>query len=78
MTRQFQFQQGYVSDPIKTRNGLVFKIRYRIPAADGKSKHRRETLYGLTGKKAARAVLEERIKSVSNNPPTQQASEMTL
>lgn len=77
MTRLSQYQKGFVSDPIRTRNGLVFKIRYRVPAANGKWKHRCETLYGLTGKKAARAVLDDRIKTMSNTP-MQEASEMTL
>jgi hypothetical protein len=61
MTRR-TFQQGYVSNSIRTRNGTAFKIRYRVPASGGKWKHRSETLYGLEGKKAARAVLEERLK----------------
>ena len=76
MTRH-SFQQGYVSDPIKTRKGIVFKIRYRIPSTNGSSKHRCETLYGLSGKKAARAVLEDRIRSISTEA-NHQASEMNL
>ena len=62
MTRQ-SFQQGYVSDPIHTRRGLAFKIRYRVPGLDGKWKHKSETLYDVEGKKAARAVLSKRIGS---------------
>ncbi len=30
MTRQ-SYQQGYVSEPIRTRRGIIFKIRYRVP-----------------------------------------------
>ena len=56
MTRQ-SYQQGYVSEPIRTRRGIIFKIRYRVPTAQGKWKQKSETLYGLSGKKAARAVL---------------------
>jgi integrase len=77
MTRLLQYQKGYVSDPVKTHTGVVFKIRYRVPGPDGKLKHRCETLRGLTGKKAARAVLDDRIKNLSS-APTQQASELTL
>ena len=73
MTRR-TFQQGYVSNPIRTRNGTAFRIRYRFPAPGGKWKHRSETLYGLAGKKAARAVLEERIKNVEKIEST----DMTL
>lgn len=77
MTRQLQYQKGYVSNPIKTNKGIVFKIRYRIPSANGSFRHRCETLYGLTGKKAARAVLEDRIRSISTET-NHQASEMSL
>jgi integrase len=70
------FQQGYVSNPIRTRNGVAFKIRYRIPAPGGKWKHRSETLYGLPGKKAARVVLEERIKN--NATKVSESTDMTL
>jgi hypothetical protein len=64
MTRR-TFQQGYVLNPIRTRNGTAFNIHYRVPAPGGKWKQRSETLYGLSGKKAARAVLEERIKNAA-------------
>jgi integrase len=74
MTRR-TFQQGYVSNPIRTRNGIAFKIRYRVPAPGGKWKHRSETLHGLRGKKAARAVLEERIK---NSATSFVSNDMTL
>jgi integrase len=64
MTR-LSFQQGYVSNPLPTRRGPVFKIRYRIRRADGKWKHKSETLYGLAGKKAAKAILAQRIQEAS-------------
>ena len=67
MTRQ-SYQQGYVSDPIRTRRGLVFRIRYRLRAADGKWMHKSETLENLSGKKAARAVLDQRIRESQNRP----------
>jgi len=60
-----RFPQGYVSNSIRTRNGTAFKIRYCVPAPGEKLKHSSETLYGLEGKKAARAVLEERIKNAA-------------
>jgi len=76
MTRHLILQQGYVSDPIRTRRGLVFKIRYRIPAAGGRVKHKKETLYDLAGKKAARAILNERLQQVGSTPAG--AADLTL
>ena len=67
MTRQ-SYQQGYVSNPIRTRRGLIFRIRYRLRSADGKWIHKSETLEGLPGKKAARAVLDQRIREAQNRP----------
>ena len=67
LTRQ-SYQQGYVSDPIRTRRGLVFRIRYRLRSADGKWIHKSETLENLSGKKAARAVLDQRIRESENRP----------
>lgn len=67
MTRQ-SYQHGYVSDPIRTRRGLVFRIRYRLRGADGKWTHKSETLENLSGKKAARAVLDQRIREAQNRP----------
>lgn len=67
MTRQ-SYQQGYVSDPIRTRRGLVFRIRYRLRTADGTWMHKSETLENLSGKKAARAVLDQRIRESQNRP----------
>jgi hypothetical protein len=73
MTRR-TFQQGYVSNPTRTRNGTAFRLRYRVPASGGKWKYRSETLCGFAGKKAARAVLEERIKNITKIEST----DMTL
>ena len=76
MTRRQSYQQGYVSKPIPTRSGTVFKIRYRVKSADGKWNQKAETLYGLCGKKAARAVLEERIRGASFAKP--EGSDLSL
>ena len=67
MTRR-SYQQGYVSDPIRTRRGLVFRIRYRLRGTNGKWMHKSETLENLSGKKAARAVLDQRIREAQNRP----------
>jgi integrase len=75
VTRQ-SYQQGYVSKPIPTRSGTVFKIRYRVKSADGKWNHKTETLYGISGKKAARAVLDERIRESS--APKPEGSDLSL
>jgi Phage integrase, N-terminal SAM-like domain len=69
-------QQGYVSKAIPTRSGTVFKVRYRVKSADGKWNQKAETLYGLSGKKAARAVLEERIRGASFAKP--EGSDLSL
>jgi len=63
------YQQGFVSEPRKTRRGVAFVIRYRLRTADGKWNHKAETLYGLSGKKAARAVLDNRIRESENRTP---------
>ena len=76
MTRRQSYQQGYVSKPIPTRSGTAFKIRYRVKSADGKWNQKAETLYGLSGKKAARAVLEERIRGASFAKP--EGSDLSL
>src|SRR6266436_706403 len=44
------YQQGYVSEQIRTSNGVAFRIRYRLHDADGKWVHKSETIYGLAGK----------------------------
>jgi len=75
MTRQ-SYQQGYVSDPIRTRRGIVFKIRYRVRTAAGKWKQKSESLYDLSGRKAARAVLDQRIREAT--AMKLEASELTL
>ena len=75
MTRR-SYQQGYVSDPIRTRRGIGHIIRYRVRTSKGKWKQKSEMLYGLTGKKAARAVLNARLESASNQKP--ETAELTL
>jgi integrase len=75
MTRR-SFQQGFVSNPIRTRKGIVFRIRYRVPVSEGKWKHRSETLYDLAGKRAAREILGKRLESTSAQIP--EAMKMTL
>jgi integrase len=75
MTRH-SFQQGYVSDPIQTRHGKVFKIRYRVRTVEGKWRHKSETLYDLDGKKAARGILQQRLQKASNQKP--EFAELTL
>ena len=64
MTRQ-SYQRGYVSEPIRTRSGIAFRIRYRVRTLDGQWIHKSETLYGLSGRKAARQKLGERIEAAS-------------
>jgi hypothetical protein len=55
------YQKGYVSNPIRTYDGLKFVIRYRVRTSEGKWRHKAETFYGLTGKKADQAKSDERI-----------------
>ncbi len=50
MTRS-SFQRGFVSNPIRTRSGIVFEIRYRVRSGNGTWKHKSERLHGLEGKK---------------------------
>jgi integrase len=59
------YQRGYVSDPIRTKSGLKFVIRWRVRTSEGKWQHKAETLYGLSGKKAAQTVLDERMREIS-------------
>jgi integrase len=75
VTRQ-SYQQGYVSEPIRTRRGIIFKIRYRVPMAEGKWKQKSETLYNLPGRKAARAVLDKRIQEAAS--ANYEATELSL
>jgi integrase len=63
MTRlQRSYQRGFVSGPIRTRRGTAFKIRYRVRTAAGQWRQKSETLYDVSGKKAARDVLASRLK----------------
>jgi integrase len=64
------YQHGYVSNPIRTKNGLKFVIRYRVRTSEGKWRHKAETLYGLSGKKAAQAILDQRIRESSTQKTT--------
>jgi len=63
---RLSFQDGYVSDPIRTRRGLVFRIRYRVRDENGKWTHKSETLHNQPCKKAAKAVLQQRIHDSQN------------
>ena len=67
MTRH-SYQRGYVSEGKRTRRGLAFVIRYRLRTTEGKWTHKSEVLYGLAGKKEARAELDKRIRSSENRP----------
>jgi integrase len=60
------YQQGYVSEPIRTARGVAYRIRYRLRDGNTKWVHKCETLYGLAGKKAARGVLDQRIRESEN------------
>lgn len=71
------YQHGYVSDPIRTNNGLKFVIRYRERTSEGKWLHRAETLYGLSGKKAAQEILDKRISDTSTQKATIQDLTLT-
>src|SRR5690349_11472104 len=73
MTRS-TFQQGYVF-PRTTRHGKVHVIRYRVRAADGKWRHRAETIASPRRKDAER-VLAERLREV--NRGVRLPVEMTL
>jgi len=75
VTRQ-SYQQGYVSEIFRTRRGTAFKIRYRVRSRLGNWKQKSETLYGLSGKKAAKAVLDRRIREASSTKL--EASELSL
>ncbi len=75
MTRR-SYQQGHVSSPIRTREGIVFKIRWRERTSAGKWKHHCETLRNLEGKKAAREVLLQRLNKASGQ--MLEATEQTL
>ncbi len=68
MTRH-SYQQGYVSEPIRNRRGIAFIIRYRVRSADGTWTHKQETLYDVSGRKAARSILDDRIREATNQKP---------
>jgi integrase len=75
VTRQ-TYQQGYVSQPIQTRRGTAFKIRYRVRTLDGGWKQKSEMLYGLPGRRAARSALGQRIQTASKAIP--EMAELTI
>lgn len=75
MTRQ-SYQHGYVSKPIRTRQGIAFKIKYRVRTVQGKWKQKSETLYELTGRKAAQTILAKRIQETTNVRP--EATDLTF
>jgi len=68
MTRYSSFQRGSIK-VVQTRSGKGFMIRYRVRMANGKWKQKKETLYGLSGIKEARAILSERMQQVSSRNP---------
>ena len=74
MTRQ-SFQRGYVSKPIPSPRGLRFKVRFRVPGANGRWKQKNKTIYA-TSRKVARAELERMIREASAQPV--QASDLTF
>lgn len=65
-----------MSDAKRTRHGIAFVIRYRLRTSDGKWTQKAETLYGLSGKKAARAKLDERLRESENKAP--EVTELTV
>jgi integrase len=61
------FQEGYVSKPQKSRNGVFFEIRYRIPLDNGKWRQCSERVY-VSGRKAAKEVLRNRLDNAPRRP----------
>ena len=76
MTTRHTFQRGYVSEGFKTRRGIAYHIRYRVPTAGGKWKHKSEVLYELSGRKAARDVLKSRLQEALKRTP--EAAELSV
>jgi Phage integrase, N-terminal SAM-like domain len=76
MRTRHTFQRGYVSEGFKTRRGIAYRIRYRVPTADEKWKHKSEVLYDLSGRKAARDVLKNRLQEALKRIP--EAAELTV
>jgi integrase-like protein len=71
------FQEGYVSKPQKSRNGVFFEIRYRTPLEGGKWRQCSERLYGLSGRKAAKEILRDRLDKIDERP-AQDAERITF
>src|SRR5262245_17124122 len=65
------FQTGYVSGPQKSRKGVFFEIRYRVPLDGGKWRQCSERLYGMPGRNAAKKVLQERLDKIDRRPAQQ-------
>jgi integrase len=76
MRTRHTYQRGYVSEGFKTRRGIAYRIRYRVPTAKGKWKHKSEVLYDLSGRKAARDVLNSRLQEVLKRTP--EAAELSV
>jgi len=58
------FQKGCVFPRRTKTRGLVHVIRYRVPTADGRVKHRSETVH-TTKKKEAEKILNERLNAIN-------------
>jgi integrase len=65
------FQEGYVSKPQRSRNGVFFEIRYRIPLDNGRWRQCSERVY-VSGRKAAKEILRDRL----NNAPSRQSHDV--
>jgi integrase len=66
LTRQ-SYQQGYISEEFQTPQGPARRIKYRVRIANGSWLQKSETVHG-SSKKAARAVLDQRIREAQNRP----------
>jgi hypothetical protein len=62
-------QRGYISEPMRTRKGICYLIRYRVPNGDGSCTHKSERLY-VASQREARALLEpETLPGGRGRPP---------
>jgi integrase len=66
LTRQ-SYQQGYMSEEFQSPQGPARRVKYRVRDSNGNWSQRSETVYG-SSKKAARAVLDRRIRESQNRP----------
>ncbi len=76
LNKEHTFQKGYVSEGFKTQRGIAYRIRYRVPTADGKWKHKSEVLYELSGRKAAGDVLSNGLREALKRTP--EAAELSV